>query len=261
MSAIWETPEGLHLFASWLAAPTSLLLPPPATHVAAPHGMEGTKEGGSREEWWRAGLRVVEGIARGLKGVREREQGCRHRQWWEYSFKSKSSLPHWTDLTSVDSHILTHHILFNSCFFSYPFHFSLLHKPTSFLTLFLVNFSPQPVFFAFLQYPPWLYLYCFPSLTSTLNLFLSFLFSPPSISLWQDHVNLQWPLQVTLKVGQLHFLLPLGPHSTLYPCLVCLLQAALEKYTPVATFLLLHQFGFGLERRKKLNCRRHTLFT
>lgn len=53
MSAIWETPEGLHLFASWLGAPKSLLLPLPATHAAAPPGMEGAREGGSGGEWQR----------------------------------------------------------------------------------------------------------------------------------------------------------------------------------------------------------------
>jgi len=34
-------------------------------------GWKGLREGGSGEEWWRAGLRVVGGIAGGLKGVRE----------------------------------------------------------------------------------------------------------------------------------------------------------------------------------------------
>lgn len=71
MSAIWETPEGLHLFASWLGAPKSLLLPPPATHATAPLGMDGASEGGDGEEWWSVGLRAVEGIAGGLEGVRE----------------------------------------------------------------------------------------------------------------------------------------------------------------------------------------------
>ncbi|KAA8591173.1 hypothetical protein FQN60_002116 [Etheostoma spectabile] len=39
-----ETPEGLHLFASWLESPKSLLLPPPATHAAAHPRMERGKE-------------------------------------------------------------------------------------------------------------------------------------------------------------------------------------------------------------------------
>lgn len=97
-----------HLSDSRGAAPVCLLarspqIPPPAPacHSCCRASWDGGSEG-RREEWWRAGLHVVEGIAGGLEGVREYEQRYRHRERaGGYSFKSKST-PHRTDLTSVE---------------------------------------------------------------------------------------------------------------------------------------------------------------
>lgn len=98
MFAIWETPEGLHLFASWLGAPKSFLLPPLATHAAAPPGMEWARVRGWRQ---REGLRVGEGIARGLKAVREREQKRQEGGGGCYRFKAKPTA-HWTGFSPVE---------------------------------------------------------------------------------------------------------------------------------------------------------------
>lgn len=117
MFAIWETPEGLHLFASWLGAPKSFLLPPLATHAAAPPGMEWARVRGWRQ---REGLRVGEGIARGLKAVREREQKRQEGGGGVLSFQSQAHCPldRFQSSRGFRLCVLTLHILFHVCIYT-----------------------------------------------------------------------------------------------------------------------------------------------
>lgn len=86
MSAIWETPERLHLFASWLGAPNPSSCP--RLPLKLPHllgWMERGKEG--------MGLRAVGRIAGGLGGVREEEQRCMHREQNRKKFQAQVHSP------------------------------------------------------------------------------------------------------------------------------------------------------------------------
>lgn len=185
MSAIWETPERLHLFASWLGAPNPSSCP--RLPLKLPHllgWMERGKEG--------MGLRAVGRIAGGLGGVREEEQRCMHREQNRIKFQVQ------VHSSTVDR----------------PLSLWWLEPPRSFLFQYLlsaqthtyspcvfVSPSPQPIVATLLSsFQPVL-------LHSSQRRF-SFApyFTPSPISLLHDCGNLLWPLQVPLKVTQLHFL-------------------------------------------------------